>query len=130
MDSQGASCVLNASETSSPELALRVLGEGWSARSNELELPLAPLELRKVGFALESLGEAPEGEFELVLEGPLGELARSRHAFVLREALEARRLTFLSELDRSVQEYSVRPPSADSGDGNGIGPGPIWGPAP
>ena len=110
--------VVNASATR--QAGLRVRGGGGQSAFQLVEssnFDLAPGEMLQVALELRPDGESEvfssPGEAELPLEvlaQDESELARSAIAVPIRKPDGARRYTFVSHIDNSVQEYCVLPP--------------------
>jgi len=105
----GAVVVCNASTRTAPRVELEVTQDG--DRGQELTLaPLPPLGLRKLPVhLLAPAGGAGAHEFQVAVKGG----AARTFALHVRTPEEPRRRTFLSEIDGSVQEYSIRRPTGD-----------------
>jgi hypothetical protein len=114
IDADAAIVVMNASAGwSEPLVIMSKLPGGREITSSVPRLP--PLSVRKVGFRLE--GNAPQGPGEVALEVRLGRrsgptvetLDSAKLALRVREPDQARKLTFRSEIDGSVQYYGLVP---------------------
>ncbi|MHC4134908.1 MAG: carboxylesterase family protein [Planctomycetota bacterium] len=106
----GAAVILNASRDTVSAVKLEIEGPGTSHGGDIKFTHIPPLGVRKLPFSLLAVEPEP-GEHELEVAVSGGK-ARS---FKLRaqEPGVARRHTFHSRIDGSLQEYSVLPPTGD-----------------
>jgi dienelactone hydrolase len=116
MDSWGAVVVLNATTESATDLTLTLRGPGLIEKTTPVPA-IMPVAARKVGFRICAEAPAQTGRIEGTLE-----LRNSNGGLVhsLPLNLEVvppernRRITFVSDIDGSVQYFSLRPATAVS----------------
>ncbi|MEN6425418.1 MAG: alpha/beta hydrolase-fold protein [Phycisphaerales bacterium] len=110
-DTWGAVVVINATCEPATGFTLTLRGSGWSDKATPVPA-IIPLTIRKVGFRIQADAPAQEGRIEGTLE-----LRRSDgtlcHSIPLSlEALRPerhRKVTFVSDIDGSVQYFGLRP---------------------
>ncbi len=112
--------VLNTSLRMRPDLTLRYRfgDQAWS----EVPLPaLAPMSATKVPvqFTAPAFAQAGNQEMTVAIVEPGKLLDLQRVALRVREAKQTRKVTFLSEIDGSVQYYALNPAQTD-GDGKAL----------
>ncbi|HZH98120.1 MAG TPA: prolyl oligopeptidase family serine peptidase, partial [Fimbriimonadaceae bacterium] len=106
----GAVVLINATGKPSPPLSIEA---SWSGRTIATRTPsLPPLSTRKIRFNLPDLSSAAPGEQKVQVHLS-GNGARHDSASVsvrVRRPDETRKITFVSDIDGSVQYYAIRPP--------------------
>lgn len=109
----GAVVVTNATASTAKGLSVRASGEGFSATSTPIP-PLPPLSIRKIGFRIAgpSSKTAEARKLELTLTG--GRVGQGKTAPLtvelrVRKPEETRKITFISDIDGSVQYYAWYP---------------------
>lgn len=124
----GALLAVNSTNETQTGLRLRVGGEGFE--ETVVDLPsLPPLGIRKVGFAVKPLADAPvfadreknAAQLQIALlprptldKKAVSELDMAQVTLAVRDATAHHRRTFVSQIDGSVQYYGVVPPLPDS----------------
>jgi dienelactone hydrolase len=112
IDDWGAVVVINATDQTKRDLSIRSSGEGLSEATSAIpEIP--PYSIRKVGFRLKGSSPKKPGDVEVTLrlqEGKSHEsLSEATLKLRVRKPDETRKITFISDIDGSVQYYAVRP---------------------
>lgn len=107
----GAMIVFNATEDVADNYQLKVSGQGL--RDTVVDVPpIPPLTLRKVAYRIE--GEAPVAagavDLRIQLQLPEGQVVHEASTKLsIVEPTQLRTVTFVSEIDGSVQYYGLRP---------------------
>jgi pimeloyl-ACP methyl ester carboxylesterase len=110
--------VLNATAETLDGLTIEATVAGGEAVATRLP-PLPPLSTRKVGFAVK--GPAPEKDGELAVElkllkkGQEKPLDTATIKLRVRKPEQSRKVTFVSDIDGSVQYYAVQPARPEEG---------------
>lgn len=116
-DTWGAVIVRNATATTASGFALSVMGSGVDATVTSIP-DIPPMSIRKVGFRIRCIAPHAPGELatSIVLRNADNQ-AIHEIDMTLRivEPDQTRRITFVSEIDGSVQYYALRPavPASD-----------------
>lgn len=110
VDTWGAVIVINATAEPAEGLTLALKAPGMMERATAVPT-IAPLSIRKVGFRIQgkapSEGKSIEGTLEL--HRPEGSLSHSMPlSLKVVEPEQARKITFVSEIDGSVQYFGLR----------------------
>lgn len=107
----GAVIIVNATTEPVEGLTLVVKGPGLESVGTPVPV-IGPLSIRKAGFRLEGTAPATKGQLtgQIELSMPGGE---SAHNIAMSLSVvgpdEARKVTFVSDIDGSVQYYALRP---------------------
>jgi pimeloyl-ACP methyl ester carboxylesterase len=109
-----AAVLLNASADGPNRFQPYSMRLGWKAQTGGQEPspwlpPLVPLGLRKIAFHPD-LGDATPGKYWVEVSA---KERNRRFTLEVRKYEEARRCTFVSRIDGSVQQYSVLPPTGE-----------------
>ncbi|MBM3824450.1 MAG: alpha/beta hydrolase [Verrucomicrobia bacterium] len=118
METRGAVLVVNATTQDARGLTLRSQSPGGRASTTRLPT-IPPLTTRKVGFEIRHSGVAATNRVDFMLELNGGHRRSHDHrdrksvSLRLREPGQTRRVTFVSEIDGSVQYYALNPALPD-----------------
>jgi dienelactone hydrolase len=110
-DAWGAVVVLNATGKAQDRLSLAVSGDGLNETRTSLPV-IPPYSLRKVGFRLRGPSPKKPGEIAARLQlrsGDGPELSSAETKLRVRRPTESRKVTFVSDIDGSVQYYAIQP---------------------
>jgi dienelactone hydrolase len=117
-DAWGAVIIVNATSRAAEGFTLTLKAQGLIARPTPVA-SVAPLTIRKVGFRIQADAPAREGRIEgtLELRGRDGTLSHSMPlSLEIVPQGQRRRITFVSDIDGSVQYFSLLPAARTSPD--------------
>lgn len=107
--------VHNQSESVAESLKLRITPEGGEMQESQVP-PLVPLASRKVAFRIAGAAPASPGQknykIELYDSAGAAQGAPVGLSLRVRDKKSTRKVTFVSEIDGSVQYYCINPPSS------------------
>lgn len=108
-DTWGAVIVVNATQQPARALEIVCSGEGLHKQTTELPV-IPPVSMRKVGFKIRASAPKSTGVSKAAIKLYDGRTERSSIAFdlAIKTPHDAHKRTFISEIDGSVQYYSLR----------------------
>jgi len=118
MDTWGAVVVVNATSEPATRLTLTLQAPGLIAKTTPVPA-IIPMTIRKVGFQIQTSGPAQEGKIEGTLELRRADGTLCHSVPLSLEIVgpeQRRRITFISDIDGSVQYFALRPATATSPD--------------
>ncbi|NLH41707.1 MAG: prolyl oligopeptidase family serine peptidase [Planctomycetes bacterium] len=114
LDSWGAAVVVNATPQPATGFTLSLRGPGLIGGTSPVPT-IIPLTVRKVGFAIRAEAPAAEGKIEATLELRKADGALCHSLPLSLEVVgptRHRKVTFVSDIDGSVQYFGLRPATA------------------
>ncbi len=116
----GAVIVRNATQETASNLTLSVTGSGFDETA--VEIPsIPPMSIGKTGFRIRCIAPQDPGDLDatIVLRNRDGNVSHQINTgFRVVSPDQTRRITFVSEIDGSVQYYALRPAMPNSDDGS------------
>ena len=115
-DTWGALIIRNATHEAAHGYTLSITGSGFDETPSRVP-DIPPMSIYKTGFRIRCIAPQTTGELatKILLKAPKGATSNEIEAkFKVVTPDQTRRITFVSEIDGSVQYYALRPASSSS----------------